>query len=528
MKAIRPAKLSELMESVPGAYCHGDGEVLVTGIHYDSRKVSAGDLFVAVPGTRQDGAKFVPMAKENGAAAVLAVKSAGDLPALITPRVRMAMGIIAGRLAGRPDLAMDTAGITGTNGKTTVSYLIESIYRAAQEKAGVMGTINYRVGADELPAPTTTPESVDIFETLNWMKEKGADRVIMEVSSHALDQMRVSGVRINKAVFTNLSREHLDYHRGLEDYYQAKKKLFAEVIKGKWREKNSQDELSLAVINLDDEHGAKLAKELDGEVKVMGYALHNPDAEVRARDVQTRMEGCRFTLQAPGAGFEISSPLVGAHNVENILAAAALALATGISPEAVKKGVAALPCVPGRLEPVKNPRGLTVLVDYAHTPDALKHAVEACAELARGRLITVFGCGGDRDTGKRPEMGKIAVSGSHLAVVTSDNPRTEEPEAIIAHITAGINELDASEIKPEELQMNPPFAVEKKSGAPGCFTVIPDRSKAIKAAVEFAEPGDIVLIAGKGHEDYQILGTERIRFDDREKAREFMEERGRA
>ncbi|MFO8057457.1 MAG: UDP-N-acetylmuramoyl-L-alanyl-D-glutamate--2,6-diaminopimelate ligase [bacterium] len=524
MKAIRPAKLSELMEAVPGASCEGDPEVVITGIHYDSRKVNGGDLFVAVPGTRQDGAAFVPMAFENGAAAVLAEKPVKGMPTLVAPGVRMAMGIIAGRLAGRPDLEMDLFAITGTNGKTTVSYLVESMFKAAGERPGVVGTVNYRVEDEKLPAETTTPESVDIFETLSWMLAKQARRVVIEVSSHALDQMRVSGLRISRAVFTNLSREHLDYHRDLEEYYQAKKKLFSEVIKGGWREPLREEDTPLAVINLDEEHGTRLAQELGEGVNIAGYAVHNPEAENRALDVHTSMEGCRFTFRAKDGGLELSSPLLGAHNVENILAAATLAKAAGISPEAIQKGVESLPSVPGRLEPVKNPHGLTVVVDYAHTPDALSHAVEACGALAPGRLITVFGCGGDRDTGKRPEMGKIAVFGSHLSVVTSDNPRTEDPPGIIEHILAGVREAGGREIACEELEGNPVPALDITAPA---YTVIPDRSMAIRAAVRLAEPGDIVLIAGKGHEDYQILGSRKIHFDDREKAAEFMEERER-
>jgi len=524
VKANLSAKLSELKDAVPGSSCHGDESAVITGIHYDSRKVNPGDLFVAVPGTRQDGAKFVPMAVEKGAAAVLAQKPVPGLPTLVAAPVRMAMGIIAGRLAGRPDLEMDPVAVTGTNGKTTVSYLIESVFKAAGLRPGVLGTINYRAGDEELPANTTTPESVDIFETLNWMKGKGADRVIMEVSSHALDQMRVSGLNIRKAVFTNLSREHLDYHSDLEDYFQAKKKLFCEVLSGKWREK-AEEETPLAVVNLDDEHGIRLKEELEEEVRVIGYAVNNAAADIRARDVTTAMEGCRFVLHAKDLEVEVSSSLVGEHNVENILAAAALALGCGVSAHIVQKGVEALRKVPGRLEPVDNPYELTVLVDYAHTPDALEHAVMACANLARGRLITVFGCGGDRDTGKRPEMGKMAVSGSHLSVVTSDNPRTEDPRTIIEQIMAGINELGSKEMAPEELEKC--GAMEKKNGSPGAFTVIPDRSMAIRAAIKAASPGDIVLIAGKGHEDYQILGTEKIHFDDREKARQFMEERSR-
>ncbi len=528
MKARLPTKLSELKEAVPGSSCHGDESVVITGIHYDSRKVNPGDLFVAVPGTKQDGVKFVPMAAEKGAAAALAQKPLELLPTLVVETVRMAMGIIAGRLAGRPDLEMGPVAVTGTNGKTTVSYLIESVFKAAGLSPGVLGTVNYRAADEELPAGTTTPESVDIFETINWMKEKGADRVIMEVSSHALDQMRVSGLKIKKAVFTNLSREHLDYHSDLEDYFQAKKKLFCEVLAGKWREKEEEEEEEekpLAVVNLDDEHGIRLKEELGEEIRVTGYAVNNAAAEIQARNVKTSMEGCRFDLHAEGPEVEMSSPLVGEYNVENILAAAALAMGCGISAEIVQKGVRELRKVPGRLEPVDNPYDLTVLVDYAHTPDALEHAVEACAKLARGRLITVFGCGGDRDTGKRPEMGKIAVSGSHLSLVTSDNPRTEDPRAIIEHIMAGIKQLNAKEMSPEELEKSGARTMEKNNGDPGIFAVVPDRSMAIRAAIKAAMPGDIVLIAGKGHEDYQILGTEKIHFDDREKARQFMEER---
>jgi UDP-N-acetylmuramoyl-L-alanyl-D-glutamate--2,6-diaminopimelate ligase len=342
----------------------------------------------------------------------------------------------------------------------------------------------------------------------------------MEMSSHALDQKRVSGLTVKRAAFTNLTRDHLDYHRGMEDYYAAKKKLFTEVIAGTWTEEGRALEPAAAAVNLDDEYGARLFAELNKKnTRLIGYGIKGERAEVRAEEVKLSASGLRARIVTPQGPSDVSSRLVGGHNVENILAAWAVAMSLGIDPETIAAGIAGLERVPGRLEPVANRAGITVLVDYAHTPDALEHAVHACRSLAEKRLITVFGCGGDRDQGKRPIMGRIAVAGSDLSIITSDNPRTEDPQKIIAQIAEGAGETGARMIAARELA----------AGADGLagYSVEPDRRAAIRLAVAAAANGDIVLIAGKGHEDYQILGTSKVHFDDREEAAEALKGRGK-
>ncbi len=522
MKARAKITLAELARGLAGVRLAGDGSVTVAGMTYDSRQTGPGDLFVAVPGTRQDGAGFVPKALAAGAAAVLAAskQAAQGAPAIIAKDVRLAMGRIAARMAGFPDRRMTVIGITGTNGKTTVTYLLEAVLKQAGLTPGVIGTVNYRYGKKVRPANTTTPESIDIYEMMMEMENAGVTHAIMEMSSHALDQKRVSGLTVKRAAFTNLTRDHLDYHRGMEDYYAAKKKLFTEVIAGTWTEEGRALEPAAAAVNLDDEYGARLFAELNKKnTRLIGYGIKGERAEVRAEEVKLSASGLRARIVTPQGPSDVSSRLVGGHNVENILAAWAVAMSLGIDPETIAAGIAGLERVPGRLEPVANRAGITVLVDYAHTPDALEHAVHACRSLAEKRLITVFGCGGDRDQGKRPIMGRIAVAGSDLSIITSDNPRTEDPQKIIAQIAEGAGETGARMIAARELA----------AGADGLagYSVEPDRRAAIRLAVAAAANGDIVLIAGKGHEDYQILGTSKVHFDDREEAAEALKGRGK-
>jgi UDP-N-acetylmuramoyl-L-alanyl-D-glutamate--2,6-diaminopimelate ligase len=533
MSAIAAIKLRDLVKGLPGVSLQGDGRAAISGIAYDSRKVRPGDLFVAVPGTKVDGAAFIAKAVAAGAAAVLAVSAPASLsvPAATTPEVRLTMGRLAGRLYNHPDHRLGLAGITGTNGKTTITYLLESILKAAGKVPGVIGTVNYRVGELSWPSDNTTPESADVLRILSAMEEQGATHAIMEASSHALDQKRVSGLHLRRGLFTNLSRDHLDYHHDFESYYQAKKLLFTEVITGKWEADRPARALSpLAIVNLDDEYGARLAKELAGEgVEVLGFGINSPSADARAMNLALTDQGSRAELIIRDARFNVASSLLGRHNVENILAAAALAISIGVPPAAIIEGTRKLASVPGRLQPVPNRAGITVLVDYAHTPDALQHAVDACRGLAARRLITVFGCGGDRDRGKRSQMGGIAVTGSDLAVITSDNPRTEDPNAIIAEILAGVKSAGAGETSAASAREPAPLdqgqSVNPSSSRPGQYLVEPDRKKAIALAIGLAQPGDIVLIAGKGHENYQILGATKVHFDDREEAERALKER---
>jgi len=512
--------VAELTQGLSGLEVRGDPAAEVSGIVCDSRKVVPGDLFAAVPGTEADGAAFAPAAIEAGASAVMMrTPEKLPVPVIVTDRVRIMMGILAGRLLGHPDHRVNLVGITGTNGKTTTSYLIESIVAAAGMKAAVIGTVNYRFGDTLMPAATTTPESIDTLRMLDEMSRAGADHAVIEVSSHALHQGRMGGMSITTAVFTNLSRDHLDYHGDLEDYYQAKKRLFTEVITGQWDPDRTAGRTPLAIINMDDEHGQRLCRELEGSgVEIKGYAIENERAWLRAAKVSRSRAGIKAVLLAPGIEMPVSSSLAGMHNLENILAAAAAGLSLGADPAAVSRGVNSLASVPGRLERVGNDQDITVMVDYAHTPEALERAVKTCGEVAQGRLITVFGCGGDRDRGKRPLMGRVAAEGSHVTVVTSDNPRTEDPLSVIEMILEGVREVGA-------VRAGSVHEAVSRADDAKVFLVQPDRREAIKAAVKIARPGDLVLIAGKGHEDYQVLGAEKIHFDDREEAERALDAR---
>ncbi len=528
MKMEGKVRLDVLLEGLPGIKNQVGSEILVGGICRDSRRVEKDDLFVAVPGTKVDGSEFAAVAVRAGAAAVLASRPLEGLgvPVAVAEDVRLVMGMAAARMYGRPDLKLDIIGVTGTNGKTTVTYLIESILKSAGKKPAVIGTIEYRFGNKAWPADNTTPESMDLIKIMEEVQREGATHVVMEISSHALDQKRVAGMKIRSAVFTNLSRDHLDYHADMDEYFEAKKKLFTEVILGKWAEVSEKDGPEpLAALNLDDPRGTALALEMEKNATgYLGYGLTSAWAKVKAKNVDISSGGIKARIESGDAEFNIESRLVGEHNLENILAAVSILIGRGISPETIRMGVRELKKVPGRLEPVENSSGVTVLVDYAHTPDALSHAVETCRGLARKRLITVFGCGGDRDPGKRPEMGKIAVCGSNLTVVTSDNPRTEDPDKIIEDVMAGIRELAEKKDKDQGAVRR---GKREDGPTPGERLVEPDRRKAIRAAIQAAEPGDIVLIAGKGHEDYQIIGGEKTHFDDREEARLALMEKER-
>jgi len=490
-------RLSELVRGLAGARVLGDPEAEVRGISYHSGRVKAGDLFVAVPGTKRDGQEFIPAALKAQAAAVLLgrePRASWPVPAVIVPQVRLAMGQLAERFYGRPSQKLKLVGITGTNGKTTLAFLLEAMARRAGARPGVIGTVSSHWNDTTIPSEQTTPESVDLAGLLAQMAGQGVSHVFAEVSSHALDQKRVAGLHFTAGVFTNLTQDHLDYHPDMEAYFEAKRRLFTEALPGAWElDRPEEKPAGPAIIALDDPYGRRLAQEAG---PVISYGVKSAEATYRAEEVAVGLEGIRFRLVGPEGRVLLSSPLLGRHNVMNVLGAAATARALGFSIEAIVEGTKNLRKVPGRLEPVPNDRGIIVLVDYAHTPDALAHAVAAGRELTRGRLLTLFGCGGDRDRGKRPQMGRIASRGSDRVIVTSDNPRTEEPEAIIREIEAGM---------------------EKKN-----YRVEPDRRRAIELALAEARPGDLVLLAGKGHEDYQILGTTKVHFDDREVAAEVL------
>ena len=473
-----------------------DPEVLrVTG---DSREVEPGTVFFALPGVKADGHDFAAEAARRGAVAVVAERRVDCAPALLllAPSARRAMAVGAANFHGRPGDALQLAGVTGTNGKTTVTYLVEACARAASLPIGVMGTVTHRFPGVVRAAGHTTPESTTIQALLAEMRAAGAKAAVLEVSSHALAQERVAGMHFAVAGFTNLTRDHLDYHGDMDGYFAAKRRLFAEhLVPG-----------GTAVVNVRDPWGVKLADELGPGRRLWRCGTRGEDA-LRPLSVRTGLDGIEARFATPGGELAIHSPLVGAHNVENLLLAAGMALALGLPPAAIERGLSECAGAPGRLERIAA-RGVTVFVDYAHTDDALSHVLAALRALSPRRLLCVFGCGGDRDRGKRPLMGLAAGRGADLVLVTSDNPRTEDPGAIIAEIVPGLVEASVAPI-------DRAAALRGERG----YLVEADRRAAIRLAIESAREGDAVLVAGKGHEDYQLIGAVKRHFDDREEAR---------
>jgi UDP-N-acetylmuramoyl-L-alanyl-D-glutamate--2,6-diaminopimelate ligase len=464
-------------------------------VTHDSRRVTPGSLFVAVTGLRHDGNAFARAAIEAGAAGVISERERPedfDGAWLRVPDARRALARAASAVFERPSDWLRLVGVTGTNGKTTTTYLVDRIVRLAEETSALVGTVAYRVGDRMVKAERTTPEAADIQRLLRQALDEGCCTAVMEVSSHAIELGRVDGLRFEVAAFTNLSRDHLDYHGTMEAYFAAKKRLFDGSVGPvpRW-----------AVINVDDEHGRLLAEDFDGPAMRFGL---NRLADVRAERFDLTPDGLRLDVATPAGPLEIRSPLVGRPYVYNTLTAVGVALALGYSLETIRGALEGCRGAPGRFEQVPNAGGIAVVVDYAHTDDALRKVVETAREVARGRVITVFGCGGDRDRTKRAPMGEAAGAGSDFAILTSDNPRSEDPLAIIADAEVGL----------------------ARSGC--AYEVIPDRRDAIFRAVAEARPGDVVLIAGKGHEDYQILADRTIHFDDREVAREALEACGLA
>jgi len=493
--ADRRIVLGQLLAAC-GIEAVGTGDVTVESIEYDSRKVRSGSLFVAIRGFASDGHDFVVEAANRGARAALVEEARGavGIPEIVVPDTREALGRVAHEFFGRPSERLATHGITGTNGKTTTSYLLDSIFRTAGLTTGVVGTLGYRVAGVHEVGDRTSPEAPDLARLLASMVEAGVDAVAMEVSSHALALKRAVGTKFDTATFTNLSRDHLDFHGTLEAYGAAKRRLF-ELLEGEgWKPG------ATAVVNTDDAFGRKIARALRSSERVRLLTYGMTGGDVRASDVEIRRSGTRARFETPGGSFDVDLKLVSTFNVLNALAAAAVALSQGISTDSIREGLASVERVAGRLETIDAGQDFAVVVDYAHTPDALERVLAALAALRPERIITVFGCGGDRDKGKRPIMGEIAVRNSDIVIVTSDNPRTEDPGLIIRDILAGQPLSDRGRIE-----------------------VIEDRRAAITQAIRLAAPGDVVLIAGKGHEDYQIVGTRKLHFDDREEARAAIE-----
>jgi UDP-N-acetylmuramoyl-L-alanyl-D-glutamate--2,6-diaminopimelate ligase len=476
----------------------GDREV--TAMAYDSRKLKPGAVFVALRGVNADGARFVPQAVANGAIAVVAETAplAGiAVPWLQVPSARAALAELAAAFYGHPSEELALVGITGTNGKTTTSYVLASIFEAAGITCGRIGTIGYRIGARELDAPRTTPEAPELQQMLREMLTEGCGACVMEVSSHALALRRADDLRFAAGIFTNLTRDHLDFHGDMESYFSAKRRLFEILPDG-----------AVGVINVDDRRGADLAAAARRPVT---YAI-DAAADVRPGPLTFSLDGLSFEVRTPRGTFHVRSPLVGRPNAYNILAASAAAMALDLPFSAIEAGVSTLENVPGRFQVVSDPADdVRVIVDYAHTDDALKNLLETARPLATGRLVTVFGCGGDRDRTKRPLMGAVAARLSDLVIVTSDNPRSEEPEKIIEEIRRGI-------VMPADR-----IVAKGQKGTPSVAIV--DRREAIEKAVREAKRGDLILIAGKGHEKYQVIGDKTLPFDDVEVARAALARR---
>ena len=473
------------------------GNPQVTGVEYDSRRIKPGNVFVAMRGESSDGNRFIGQAITAGAAAV--VTDSDQKPSAVAwaqvRHGRRALAVVSQNFYGRPAGKLAITGITGTNGKSTTAFLIESILSAEGRKCALVGTIEYHVAGKVLPDPHTTPEAHDLQRIFRQAADHGASEVVMEVSSHALAQGRTYGIPFEVGVFTNLTRDHLDYHATMEEYFAAKRILF---------ERSEIPEPRCAVLNVDDEAGVRLAKFSKGQSsRVITYGLLHGD--VHATQVEITAHGTRFRVVTPDDTIPVDSRLIGRVNVYNILAASAAAYARGCSSPAIAEGVRTLARVPGRFERVDCGQAFTVVVDYAHTDDALRNLTALAREFVKasgGRVITVFGCGGDRDRSKRPLMGEAAGKGSDFVVLTSDNPRSEDPVAIIKDAAIGLE------------------------GSHAQYQTEPDRRAAIHLAVNTAKPGDIVLIAGKGHENSQILGSGPVPFDDREVAAEALGDLG--
>lgn len=495
MAAYRGLPLDDLARAAGDLFAEvrGGGTTVVSGLGYDSRKVVRGDLFFCIPGTITDGHEFAPAAADAGAVA-LCVERPLELPVaqLVVTEVRRAMPRLAARFFDHPADDLTLLGVTGTNGKTTTAFLLEAILRADGRRTGLIGTIETRIGDEVQPGVRTTPESLDLQELFARMRDKGVQAAAMEVTSHALVLHRVEAVKFASVGFTNLSQDHLDFHHTMEDYFAAKTSLFL------------PDRAEKGAINVDDPYGRKLFD--TSPIPSIGFGLSEA-ADVRAREVKIEPSGTTISMVTPAGEIEVRTSLVGHFNVSNCLGASAVALQAGIGLDAIGAGLASVTAVPGRFESVDAGQPFSVIVDYAHTPDSLDNVLRAARPLADaqgGRVLCAFGCGGDRDRGKRPLMGSVVAKMADIVVVTSDNPRSEEPDAIIGEILEGV------------------FAA-RTAGPDATLT---DRREAIGWTLRQARPGDVVVIAGKGHETGQEFKDHTVSFDDRIVAREILEELG--
>jgi UDP-N-acetylmuramoyl-L-alanyl-D-glutamate--2,6-diaminopimelate ligase len=477
-------RLGELMPGVPP----GARDTEVSGLAYDNRAVSPGTVFFCVPGFTRDGHEFARDAIARGAVALVVQRPLSlGVPELQVDDVRAAMAPAAARFYGDPTAALEVAGITGTNGKTTTAFLVRALLEAGGRQTGLLGTVKSVVGGAEHEVERTTPEAIDLQRTFRTMLDLGDAACAMEVSSHALELHRADAIHFAAAIFTNMSRDHLDFHPTMEDYFLAKRRLFTDA------------DTRSAVVNIDDPYGARLAQELGERAGGLVTFGLDSDATYRARDVHLGLEGSRFTVHGPDGTTELRSPLRGTFNVYNVLGAFATARTLGIEAGRAAAAVETAGQVPGRFQTIDEGQGFAVLVDYAHTPDSLENVLTAARALTAGRVHVVFGAGGDRDTGKRPLMGEIASRLADRVIVTSDNPRSEHPDAIIDEILEGI----------------PPAHPDVEHN--------PDRREAIATAIHTAAPGDVVVIAGKGHEQGQEFeGGRKVPFDDATVAREAL------
>lgn len=493
-------KLMHLLEGIDTVNIPGNLSAEVSTVCYAADKCEEGSLFVAIAGLNHDGHDFIMDAVDHGARFIVHEKDLqipSGVAAIKVANSRRSLGILAKNYFRNPSGNLVLIAVIGTNGKTTITYLLESIFKAADYKCGVLGTVNYRYNDKIYPAPNTTPESYEMQKILRDMADDGITHVIAEVSSHAIDLKRVDDCDFDLGIFSNLTPEHLDYHLTMENYFQAKKRFFSEILP-----QSKKVYTHKMVINADDPWGQRILREV--EIAALTYGLEKTTV-VNVSSNELSLKGIKAKMELAGENIVISSSLIGKFNVYNILAAAAAAKALQVSAAAIKTGIESVSFVPGRLEKIDSSLGFHVFVDYAHKADALRQVLQNLTEFKTKRIITVFGCGGNRDRGKRPLMGEAATNYSDLTIVTSDNPRLEDPLAIIAEIEAGIDQKKIRKLAPNQFH---------NDNVLHSYMVIPERKKAIEKAISIAGKGDIILIAGKGHEDYQITGTKKVPFDD--------------
>jgi UDP-N-acetylmuramoyl-L-alanyl-D-glutamate--2,6-diaminopimelate ligase len=484
--SIASKSLLEILNGIEVQASSGDLQVIIGGMSMDSRRVQPGDLYACVPGFRVDGHDFAAGALASGAVALVVERFLPfDVPQVKVANVRQVIGLFAAKVYDHPSEQLELVGVTGTNGKTTITYLVEKIGTKFGRKVGLIGTLGSRIDGRDIPGERTTPEAIEIQKLLGEMVAERVNLAVMEVSSHALDLGRVVGCEFDVGIFTNLTQDHLDYHKTMEDYLFAKSRLFAN-LKGIKQPK-------LSILNGDDPAFSKLRQA--SAARVRSYGIHN-EVDYRAENVEVTSEGVRFSVRFRESLQEIRYATPGIFSVYNALAAFVWGVERGYDQAVVAEALAEIAGVPGRFESVRLGQPFQVIVDYAHTPDGLENVVRTARSFTQGRLITVFGCGGDRDRGKRPLMGEVASQGSDFVIVTSDNPRTEDPDQIIQAVLKGVSGVD--------------------------HLALPDRREAIRSACRMAKSEDTILIAGKGHETYQIFGTEVHPFDDREVAREAL------